>query len=139
MTKTLSHRAPGKVSCMVNPDREQDYSHRPAWIIHGITSEEQASSVAANRSVPKRTYLFQLFQTFQSSQPPPLSSPAVAGEDEGGGLNGSNCLNVLTPIDRRLTPRTCAASRLFLVASTMRAHALLRYRMLAKPVDEEIA
>ena len=25
--------------------------------------------------------------------------PAVAGEDEGGGLNGSNWLNVLTPVD----------------------------------------
>jgi hypothetical protein len=68
--------------------------------------EEQDSLVAANGSVLKRTYLFQLFQTFQSLQPPPLSSPATAGEDEGGGLNGLNCLNVLNPIDRRLTPRT---------------------------------
>jgi hypothetical protein len=55
-----------------------------ARIIHGITSEEQASSVAANGPVPKRTYLFQLFQTFQSLQPPPLSSPATRGRMKEG-------------------------------------------------------
>ena len=68
--------------------------------------EEQAPLVAANGSVPKRTYLFQLFQTFQSLQPPTLSSPRDCGEDEGRGLNG---LNVLNPIDRRviLEPTLC--------------------------------
>ena len=47
--------------------------------------EEQAPLVAANGSVPKRTYLFQLFQTFQLLQPPPLPPPRRTGEEEGGG------------------------------------------------------
>ena len=34
-----------------------------------------------------------LFKKFQSLKPPPLSSPAVAGEEEGGGLNRLNDSN----------------------------------------------
>jgi hypothetical protein len=33
--------------------------------------------------------------------PPPLSSPAPAGEDEGGGLNGAKRLNGLNVLNRR--------------------------------------
>jgi hypothetical protein len=38
---------------------------------------------------------FKTFKPFDLFHPPPLSSPADAGEDEGGGLNEAQRLNGL--------------------------------------------
>jgi hypothetical protein len=39
--------------------------------------------------------LFKRFNRYAKFNPPPLFLPRVAGEDEGGGLNGLNDLNGL--------------------------------------------
>src|SRR5207249_2568588 len=43
---------------------------------------------------------------FRVQSPPPLSSPADAGEDEGGGLNGAQRLNGLNLLNQQLVDRT---------------------------------
>jgi len=40
-----------------------------------------------------------MFKQFKSLKPPPLVLPRVAGEDEGGGLNGAQRLNVLNGLN----------------------------------------
>jgi hypothetical protein len=42
---------------------------------------------------------FETFKPFKSFQPPPLFLPRVAGEDEGGGLNGAQRLNGLNVLN----------------------------------------
>jgi hypothetical protein len=49
---------------------------------------------------------FQAFKKFQLFKPPPMFLPRDAGEDEGGGLNGLNSLNVLNCGCYRGSPST---------------------------------
>jgi hypothetical protein len=45
---------------------------------------------------------FNSFKKFKSFKPPPLFLPRVAGEDEGGGLNGLNGLSAKGRISPKL-------------------------------------
>ena len=43
---------------------------------------------------------FKTFKSFKTGERPFYSSPAVAGEDKGGGLNGAKRLNGLNDLNR---------------------------------------